>query len=278
VTPVRTSLVVLDFSGTLSLDAVAFAAPGRIEAELQRTGLWDLGIDAAGLFWDELIAPTWQEGSTTDRGYAAVVSAAASEVLRSRGRAVDPDALRRRVQAFAGRYLACSTIAPQWRGYLRALADRDDTATVVATDHYADATGHIVAELGRLGLRGVPVAAGAGAAAGVVTVANSADVGCHKASVDFWRAIHRALRPITASRVVLVDDFGANEASGDAYGTTRRVRQRRLTMTTVLAAAFRTEPEVHPFTLPRPAASDDDVAAMVDSVERFTMSVLSTSS
>jgi hypothetical protein len=273
--PAGTTLVVLDFSGTLSLDATAFAASDRIAVELRRSGLWDLGIDDPELFWQQLITPTWQEGSTTDRGYVAVMAAAASQALRARGRDAAPDAVRRRVQAFADRYFACSTIAPQWAGCLRALAGRDDAATVVATDHYAEATDHIVAELARLGVDGVPVDALTGGASGAVVVANSADLGCHKASADYWRAVRRALAPVTVARVAVVDDFGANESPSDAYADTARVHRRRAATNEVLTAVFGVVPDIHPFVLPGPAASGDDLGALVARAERFTMNVLS---
>ncbi|HSK97271.1 MAG TPA: hypothetical protein VK891_11685, partial [Euzebyales bacterium] len=173
-----TTLIVLDFSGTLSLDAVRFAAPDRIGTELARSGLEALGISPE-LFWQRLVAPTWYDASTTTRGYVEAVSAAASQVLRARGRDVPRDTVRRCVRTLADRYFAGSTIAAQWWDCLRQLAARDDAVVVVATDHYAEATAHITAELATLGLDGTPVTHG-GPARDRVLIANSADLGHHK--------------------------------------------------------------------------------------------------
>jgi len=269
-----TTLVVLDFSGTLSLDAVRFSARDRIGAELRRSGLEALGIDTPELFWERLVAPTWPDGSTTTRGYVEALTAAAAHVLSERGRDVSVDEIRRCVGAFAGRYLACSTIAPQWRGYLRRLEGRDDAVTVVATDHYAEATAHIVAELARVGIRAAPVGSRPGAP-GAVAVANSADLGRHKSDAGFWRAVGGALRPVEVTRVAVVDDFGANEPPDDVYADAARVRRRRATTTVALTSAFGVAPHVHPFVLPPAATSDDDVAALVSGAGRFTMNVLS---
>lgn len=272
-----TPLVVLDFSGTLSRDAVHFAAPDRIGAELRRSGLSALGIDSPELFWEELVAPTWQEGSTTTRGYTAVLTAAAIEVLEARGHDPRRDTVRRCVRAFAERYFACSTIAPQWRGYLQRLTHRDDVVVVVvATDHYAEATAHITAQLARLGVNGAPVARHHAASRSVV-VANSADLGCHKSSAQYWHTIVRALHPAAVSRVALIDDFGANEARGDAYAVAERVRQRRATTSALLMSVFGVPSDVYPF-VARTDATTDDMVDLVAGAERFTMNVLSTPS
>jgi hypothetical protein len=274
--PAGTALVVLDFSGTLSIAAVRFAAPDRIDAELRRSGLWALGIDSPELFWERLIDPTWSEGSTTTRGYTAVLATVAAEVLHERGRSSAPEAIRRCVSAFADRYLACSTIAPQWRGFLQRLSARDDAAVVVATEHYAEATGHITAELARIGARGVPVTQHRSGSREVL-VANSAELGCDKSSARYWQLIHRALAPATVSRVVVIDDFGANEAPGDPYAEGERVRRRRAAMTDVLTSVFRVPPDVYPFVV-RTDASPADLADLVARAERFTMNVLSSHS
>jgi hypothetical protein len=271
-----TTVVVLDFSGTLSIAAARFAVPDRLEAELRRSGLWALGIDSPELFWERLIAPTWNEGSTVTRGHAAVLTTAAAEVLHERGCDVTPGAIRRCVSAFVDRYLALSTITPQWRGFLQRLSARDDAAVVIATEHYGEATGHITAELARMGARGVSITQHRPESREAI-VANSADLGCHKSSARYWQRIDRALAPTRVSRVVVIDDFGANEAPGDPYAEGERVRRRRAAMTDVLTSVFRVPPDVYPFVV-RTDVSPADLADLVARAERFTMNVLSSHS
>jgi hypothetical protein len=268
-----TALVVLDFSGTLSIDAVRFAAPDRIAAELQRAGLWSLGVDSAALFWERVIEPSWAGGSTSDTGYLAALSDAVDDVLRAQGRDVARETVERSVGAFAVSYFACSTIAPQWRRYLKRVTSRNDTTVVVATDHYAEATAHISAELAALGIPSAPVAAGP-VEGQRVAVANSADLGCHKASTRYWQAVDRALNVQPVSRLVLVDDFGASEATGDAYSDPERVAERHAGAGTVLSEVFAVDPDVYRFILP-PDATASDIQLLVDDAERFTMNVLS---
>jgi hypothetical protein len=268
-----TALVVLDFSGTLSLDAVRFAAPDRIAAELRDAGLWSLGIDSAPLFWDRVIRPSWQHGSTTTTGYLTVLSDAVAEVLRTRRQDVPRETIERCVGAFAVRYFACSTIAPQWRGCLKRLTGRDGTTVVVATDHYAEATAHISAELATLDISSGPVAAGV-AEEPRVAVANSADLGWHKASARYWQAVASALGLHPISRLVLIDDFGANEAAGDTYADPARVARRHAGASALLSEVFAVDPDVYPFTL-QPDVTAGDIQRMVDDAERFTMNVLS---
>jgi FMN phosphatase YigB (HAD superfamily) len=270
------ALAVLDFSGTLSIAAVGFAAPERIAAELRRSGLWALGLDSPELFWERLVNPTWQEGSTTTSGYTAVIGDAVSALLAARGDRTPRDVIDRCVRAFAGRYLAASTVAPQWRGFLQRLTRRDGVGIVVATDHYAEATGHITAELAALGLDGAAVGQVRDPSR-QIAVANSADLGCHKSSEPYWRAVAAALGVRAPSRVVLIDDFGANEAHGDAYAKPARVRQRRSDTCAVLSSAFGVVPDVFAFE-PTSGATAVDVQARVDDAERFTMSLLSMSS
>jgi hypothetical protein len=270
------ALAVLDFSGTLSIDAVRFAAPDRIAAELQRAGLWSLGLDSPALFWEQVIDPTWVEGSTTTKGYLAVLSDAVAEVLRTRGRDVRHETIERCSGAFAARYFACSTIAPQWRRYLRHVIDRDDATVVVATDHYPEATAHISAELTRLSIPNTPVLEGRTGVARAA-IANSADLGCHKASARYWQVVARALHLTALSHVVVIDDFGANEAAGAAYADPERVARRRAGASTLLSDVFALEPEVFAFTL-QPDATAVDIQRLVDDAERFTMNVLSTPS
>lgn len=267
------ALVVLDFSGTLSPDAVRFAAPDRIVEELRRAGLWELGIDSTALFWEQVIDPSWHEGSTTTTSYLAVLSDAVAEVLRTRDRDVAREIIERCVGAFAVRYFACSTIAPQWRGYLTRVIGRGDTTVVVATDHYAEATAHIGAELATLGIASAPISDSL-TDEPRVAVANSADLGCHKATARYWQAIGRTLGPHPVSCLVLIDDFGANEATGDTYADPAQVARRHAGASALLSEVFAVDPDVYPFTLP-PEATASDIQRMVDDAERFTMNVLS---
>lgn len=271
-----TTLLVLDFSGTLSVAAARFAAPDRLRSELEHAGLADLGVDSPAVFFDELINPTWAEGSTTGRGYAAVLTDALHTLLSGREPPVAAHAVRDRAEAFAARYLAASTIAPEWGRWLRRIVGVPDVAVVIATDHYADATGHIIDQLGRLGIRAVPLPPGAGRAQPRVMVANSADLGRHKSDPAFWAAVrHGVDRRIV--RVVLLDDFGANEVDADAYAAREAVRRRRDTAVALLRSAFGTDVVVRDFVLDA-GAGPPELRRLVERVGRSTMRLLSAAS
>lgn len=263
-------LAVLDFSGTLSLGAARFAAPWRLSDELRRSGLADLGIASPEVFWDALVNPTWDRGSTTTEGYVTVLSTAAVAHLRKRDTAVDDAAVRTAVQRFADRYFAASTIEDAWRPWLHRLVDLLRTAVVVATDHYAEATAHIVGQLADLDVNAVAVRpdtpgshteppAPSSDAPGherAVLVANSADIGCHKQSSAFWHPVADIVG--TLDRVVVIDDFGANEAEADAYADDTRVQRRRQATTSLLAEVFDAEVTACQFVI----AGDDDAGAV----------------
>ena len=265
-------VVVLDFSGTLSVEGPQFAAPETLADRLRDSGLWELGIDDPRLFWERLVHPTWHRGSTTTDGYAAVLAGAAAGVLHERGRDVPPATIELAAAAFAGHYFAHSPIAPQWHGCLRRLHDRDHLTLVVATDHYAEATAHITAELTALGLDGASVTQAC--APGQLLIANSADIGHHKTTAEFWKPVHGALDHDDVAALVLIDDFGANEADAAGYADRERIRRRSRATRAALSAVFGVAPHVVSFVLP-PNATPDDVTAMVTAAERSTMTVLS---
>ena len=67
------NILLFDFSGTLSLEAVEFSRPENLVQALKGSGLAALGVTSTIFFWDEIVYPTWIEGSTTARGYQAVL-------------------------------------------------------------------------------------------------------------------------------------------------------------------------------------------------------------
>jgi len=115
---------------------------------------------------------------------------------------------------------------------------------VVASDHYAEATAHIVSELERLGLEARPVTE---PAPGSILVATSADLGSRKQSPEFWKAVQTAIGPVDS--VAVVDDFGANEHSDDPYGAEEEVAERREATVRVLGQVFEAPVDVFEFRL-----------------------------
>ncbi|MBZ0285030.1 MAG: hypothetical protein K8L97_30120 [Anaerolineae bacterium] len=70
-----TNLVVLDYSGTLSIDITMFGRTDILIKALKRSGLWNLGVENEGIFWGQIVNPTWTEGSLTQIGYKALIVA-----------------------------------------------------------------------------------------------------------------------------------------------------------------------------------------------------------
>jgi predicted nucleic acid-binding protein len=260
-------LAVLDFSGTLSPGAAGFAADSRIADELRHSGLAELGFAAPTDFWEVLVNPTWERGSTTRDGYVTVLADAAVAHLAARG-GVDHAAVARAVRRFADRYLAASTIAHPWHRWLRRLDTLGDVRVVVATDHYAEATGRIVDELAAAGVTASPVGAPDGDRGATATlVANSADLGHHKQDRPFWEIVARTVGRV--ERAAVVDDFGAAEPGADAYANDDRVDRRRAATTGLLAAVF----DAAVTTVPCAPADAAD-AATVDRAGRTVLEAL----
>jgi hypothetical protein len=263
-------LVALDFSGTLSLGACLFGRDETLLAELRAAGLDRFGVSDVGAFWEQVINPTWPEGSTTSKGYR--------RLLFERIRALAPEQadearLREAVDRFAARYFAHSTIDPAWQGVLLGLARQLALHVVIATDHYAEATEHILQQLAAWGIAGERAFQPGGAER--VLVANSADAGHPKASARFWELLRQARDLQALDTIALVDDFGANEQLRDAYADAQRVAERMERTVALLGQVFGARVAAFPFVLgPRRAEATEGellraYRLLVEQAERF---------
>lgn len=240
------TLVVVDFSGTLSLEAVLFAREENLIKALRESGLWALGLKDETLFWKGLIAPTWPHGATTSIGYSRLLL----ERLKVLYQAPEED-IERCVAAFANRYFTRLRIHPAWASILHHLIERSNVSIMVATDHYAEATAYIVKQLQVLNIpadslfqqhRRPPYER-------IAIVANSADIGYLKETKAYWNIVRQDLARNTWSQVLLIDDFGGNESFGDTYGTAEKIVERRQRTITILSEVFNCQIQVFTFQL-----------------------------
>lgn len=240
-------LVIIDYCGTLSLEAPRFGYPENLIRALDQSGLAALGVSTPERFWGTIVEPTWVKGSTTSTGFARVM-AERIESLR-----LAPDALMGEIETatarFVAEYLAASRIDPRWRATLARLNEQDAVVTVVATDHYAEATGKITGYLDSWGIPAARIGQGEPPASGFF-VANSADLGVWKANRRFWEILKSELPLAALRRILLIDDFGVNEAPGDSYGEQDKVLIRREKTLSHLGETFDAVLEVVAFDLP----------------------------
>ena len=68
------TLVIFDYSGTLSLGAVEFGRPDSLEQHLAESGLAEIGIDTADRYWQDVVNPTWPEASTLNAGFRSTIA------------------------------------------------------------------------------------------------------------------------------------------------------------------------------------------------------------
>ncbi len=262
-------MVVFDYSGTLSLEAPAFARTDPLLEELKISGLHELGIRTTGLFWERVVNPTWEEGSTTAVGYREILRREVERLFPESDRSARRDRIQRAASRFVDRYLEHSRMDEAWRPLLRALSEKAAAFLVVATDHYAEATGAIVGFLRDWQIPAMPVTEpAAGVIPGPVLVANSADLGAHKADRRFWEAIRDRLRPSLPLHVLLVDDFGANEQEGDDYAGRGKVETRRRQTVALLGEVFGGGVQDYFFRL-GPGADPSSKARCMDEVSRI---------
>jgi hypothetical protein len=239
-------MLVLDFSGTLSLEAALYAREENLVRALQESGLWKIGVDSPAAFWDQMVTPTWQEGSTTDQGYTSLLSRQMHRMAASRGREFPEGVVWLSASHFVQDYLHRSVIDPTWQGIIHRLLRHPGLLVVVATDHYAEATEHILSHLRSLDIEAAPLLK---AGSQRVLVANSADLGCHKASQGFWTNLQEARGIETLSRIVLVDDFGFHEQPQDDYAQRAKIAERREETVRTLSTLFAAPTYVFSFLL-----------------------------
>lgn len=252
-------LLVLDFSGMLSLEAVRFGMPECLEQALRQSGLWDLGVDVER-YWNDIVKPTWETGSTTRTPYAHLI---AQRIPASR---LPADDVLQCAEQFVQAYLQASVIDPAWRPLFDALHLAEQVTPLVATDHYAEATDHIGRQVAAMGWRAaalrvddagttslqiISTPASDPLCARTVLIANSADLGARKDSAHFWRCVQAGLVE-QPQEVLVVDDFGANENLLDFYADPVKVQRRQALTIDVIRSVFGAPVRTFPFILDRP--------------------------
>ncbi|MCD6486546.1 MAG: hypothetical protein J7K35_04365 [Syntrophobacterales bacterium] len=240
-------LVIFDYSGTLSPDAVRFAEDDNLSEELDRSGLAGLGITAPEIFWREIVNPDWEEGSTTSIGYREIMSKRIKEVFSP---AVSDEEIRLCASRFVDSYLGHSLVDSRWRPILQKLNRESSVITVIATDHYAEATGYIVKFLKEMGAETVSLGDIPGAIVSPeFVVANSADTGVHKVDPGFWEMVRTVLKLGAIQSILIIDDFGFNEEAGDSYADHQKVDNRKRKTIDLLKSVFNVPVCAIPFVL-----------------------------
>ncbi len=240
-------LVIFDYSGTLSTDAVRFGENDRLTETLKRSGLTELGIADTKVFWEEIVNPSWEEGSTASIGYVEVIT---RQVKNKFSPAVQDGRIRQSAERFVDSYLTFSRINGLWRTTLEDLDKNTSVITVIATDHYAEATGYIIGFLEEMGAAATSLTGTPGATSSrKFIVANSADMGFHKADPGFWEKIKSVLNLNAITSVLIIDDFGANEKAEDTYADQHKVDKRKHATVDLLKSVFSVPVYVIPFVL-----------------------------
>lgn len=253
-------LIIFDYSGTLSLEAVAFGRSDILMRHLQKSGLFALGVDNVSLFW-KIVNETWQEGSTTGAGYKKVMCECIAELLGPKA-GVKRKEITRSVARFVDAYLDHSRIDERWRSILQKLSLDESVEVIVATDHYAEATGAIIDHLAGLGIQAASLVSDIRSN---FVVANSADIGVHKAHQQFWLVVKNGLH-LNCKRILLIDDFGGNEQPADAYVDAEKINERRQMTQKILRDTFAADVQSISFVVEdkQPAKMIAETSAAID--------------
>lgn len=253
-------LVIFDYSGTLSIEAPSFGKPDNLVRALAASGLAACGVADPATFWEKIVFPTWDEAGRTPKGYArAIAERIVSPKLPGKTANGEDHASLRSLQladAAANRfvflYLDHSRPDDRWRPLLEKLDAAPRIAVAIATDHYAEATGAIIRYLKKWEIEAVSLADLTLPLPAQLPfiVANSADLGFWKADRRFWDILRHRLA-VNLQSIVVVDDFGANEADANGYGKPDVVYERREKTEKVIEEAFQTSVISIPFVMDR---------------------------
>lgn len=267
------SLIIFDYSGTLSLKSTLFARAENLMKILKDSGLIDLGISSPDIFWKEIVYTTWQEASTTGVGYKKIMEERVASIMHQNMSIPSCVRIADAVSFFVDSYFKNSLIDPRWEPILRKTAAHTGITSVIATDHYAEATDYIIKFLKDLNLDAIALKDyKPNHEKAPIVVANSADIGTHKAELKFWEAIKLNLKLYEIQRILIIDDFGYNEQEEDSYSNRERVEKRKYATLNMLKQAFSATVEIIPF-MKQGEYKEYDFAQMIENastvIDRF---------
>jgi len=241
-------LIIFDYSGTLSLESTLFGRPDYLMKQLKERGLMDLGVTSPSIFWEQIVNPTWVEGSTTQAGYKKVMEDRISAILYQNMSIVSCVKISDAASLFVDTYLSHSRIDGRWQPVLDKFNRHPSVRAIIATDHYAEATGYILQFLEELHIQAVPARVAMSTTGSTsVIVANSADLGFHKDDLRFWEILRNGLNLDEVRHILLIDDFGYNEQKENSYSTPEKVEQRKRDTVRLLQEVFSAEVQAVPF-------------------------------
>jgi hypothetical protein len=241
-------MMIFDYSGTLSRDASLFAKPDNLMKHLEASGLGALKIESPSIFWEQLVNPTWHEGSTTSAGYRKVMRERLQTILCGVKSTAATSQIDDAVTSFVDSYFRHSHIDRQWTQALRLLSENPSVITIIATDHYAEATDCIRHFLHGCDIQAISATEGFSCRERhPFIVANSADLGVHKVDPRFWELLKSKFNLQSIRCILMVDDFGYHEQKADRYADRENVEARRYETVGMLNSVFQSEIEVVPF-------------------------------
>jgi hypothetical protein len=241
-------LIIFDYSGTLSLKSTLFGQPDYLMKHLEESSLMGVGVTSPKIFWEQIVNPTWVEGSTTQVGYKKMIEDRINAILYQNMSSVARLRISDAASSFVDSYLSHSRIDGRWQPVLDKLNRHPSIRTVIATDHYAEATVYILQFLEELHIQAAAArAAMASPGSTAISVANSADLGFHKDNLRFWEILKNGLNMGGVRHILLIDDFGCNEQKGNSYSAPKKVEKRKLATARLLQDVFSAEVQSIPF-------------------------------
>jgi hypothetical protein len=245
---IRDRLIIFDYSGTLSTGAVLFGRPEYLMDRLKKSGLAALGVTGLDIFWNDIVNPTWNEGSTSSSGYKNLMIRQVKEIVNRSNLSTSDKDIINAVSRFVDSYFTHSRIDMRWQPILRKLAGNLLVLSLIASDHYAEATDYIVQFLRDLQVQGKPVMeVFHGNESPSFIVANSADLGFHKDDLRFWEFLKSNLRMEMIRQILLIDDFGYNESRESRYSHSDAIEARKRDIVSIVEEVFSVPVETAPF-------------------------------
>lgn len=217
------TLIIFDYSGTLSISMAQFSETTRLIRTLNKSGLAKYKINSPEVYWEEIVWKTWGHASITSKHYSQYIF---EQLLRLNYNSNQNYINQLEISAknFVNSYLSFAKIENKWKMLLQKLANTPEIILLIATDNYFEFSKKIISEFENIQLPATCISNDFNFSKikyKQILIANSAEIGYTKSQFKFWMFIKNKISEIydlaNLQNILLIDDFGENENSADVY-------------------------------------------------------------
>ncbi|GAB4170684.1 MAG: hypothetical protein Kow00108_04820 [Calditrichia bacterium] len=220
------SLILIDYSGTLTIGGMNFLKNDQANSLLDWELLNKFQIPDMQTFWEQLITPGWPKGAISDVPYPQLLLEQ-TEKLNTILYHQYSETLSRMFKQFCYAYFEAQLPAHQWIPVIKSLNSQPSISVVICSDHYIDAAYYLLRYLREQGITCSFINPNVRHVDDhQVFLAFSSLFGHTKEEKAYWHVLNSSLT-FVPSEILIVDDFGANECDLDTFSQPQQVTIRK---------------------------------------------------